>query len=218
MSYSEPQTAKADDGEFLWLVSLSDLMILLFVFFVVMFSFAYKKMKQADLKQMVAEITNKATPPNPMVQVGEQFKKWVADQKLDQLVDVQRKNDSVVMEIKDQLLFNSGEFSLKQDGTRVAQSLRMLLQKVPPPFKIGIEGHTDDSALYSNTIRDNWELAGKRALSVFYALSLDPVTQHRVVIMSLGPMDPLVPDRDAHGNPIPLNQAKNRRVTLRIFQ
>jgi chemotaxis protein MotB len=215
---SEVHAEKADDGEFLWLVSLSDLMILLFVFFVVMFSFAAKKLKQADLKQMVAEITNKPAPPNPIIQVGENFKKWVADQKLNQLVDVQRKNDSVVMEIKDQLLFNSGEFSLKQDGVRVAQSLRLLLSKVPPPFKIGIEGHTDDSPLYSSTIRDNWELAGKRALSVFYSLNLDAATQRRIVIMSLGPMDPLVPDRDSHGNAIPQNQAKNRRVTLRIFQ
>ena len=34
---------KEDSGEFLWLTSLSDLMILLFVFFVMLFSFTYKK-------------------------------------------------------------------------------------------------------------------------------------------------------------------------------
>lgn len=215
---AEPQLAKNEDGEFLWLVSLSDLMILLFVFFVVMFSFAFKKMKQADLKQMMAEISNKNPPPNPAAQVQQEFKKWVEKQNLDQVVQVTRKNDTVKMEIKDQLLFNSGAFELNKDGVVVMQSLRQLLEKVPEPYKIGIEGHTDDTPLYSATIRDNWELASKRAMEVFHALNLTTTLAKRVEIMSLGAMDPLVPDRDAQGNAIPANQARNRRVTLRIFQ
>jgi len=217
-TYDEPQLPKGEDGEFLWLMSLSDLMILLFVFFVVMFSFAYKRLKQHDQKQMVQEISSRTAPADPSVEIGEKFKKFVDDQKLESAVSVTRQNGSVVMEIKDQLLFDSGTFSVGAEGAKVMSELRAVLEKVPEPFKIGIEGHTDDSTLYSSTIRDNWELAGKRALSVFYSLGLSPDVQKRIVITSLGPTSPLVPNRDPQGVALPQNQAKNRRVTLRIFQ
>lgn len=214
----EPQLPKGEDGEFLWLMSLSDLMILLFVFFVVMFSFAYKRLKQSDLKQMVAEITNKPAPPDPSIQINDQLQKFVKEKKLESAIAVSRKNGAVTMEIKDQLLFDSGAFELRQEGSLVMEELKTIIEKIPSPYKIGIEGHTDDSTLRSRTIRDNWELAGKRALSVYYSLQLTPATQKRVVIASLGAMDPLVPDRDDNGVAILANQAKNRRVTLRIFQ
>jgi len=213
----EPQLPKGEDGEFLWLMSLSDLMILLFVFFVVMFSFAYKRLKATEKKQMVAEISSKTAPPDPAVAIGEQFRQFVVDQKLESTIAVTQKNGAVVMEIKDQLLFDSGAFSLKQEGTRVMENVKNLLEKVPAPYKIGIEGHTDDSTLYSSTLRDNWELASKRAMSVFHSLNLSPAAQSRVAITSLGAMSPLVPNRDPQGSPLPQNQAKNRRVTIRIF-
>jgi len=213
----EPQLPKGEDGEFLWLMSLSDLMILLFVFFVVMFSFAYKRLKETEKKQMVAEISSKAVPPDPAVAIGEQFRKFVVDQKLESTINVTQKNGAVVMEIKDQLLFDSGAFGLKQEGSRVMENVKSLLEKVPAPYKIGIEGHTDDSTLYSSTLRDNWELASKRAMSVFHSLNLSASAQTRVAITSLGAMSPLVPNRDSQGNPLPQNQAKNRRVTIRIF-
>lgn len=218
MTYDEPQLPRGEDGEFLWLMSLSDLMILLFVLFVVMFSFAFKRLKAVERKQMVAEISAKAAPQDPSVEIGEKFKKFVEDQKLDSSIAVTRKDGSVVMEIKDQLLFDSGTYAVRAEGTQVMNELRTVLEKVPAPFRIGIEGHTDDSTLYSSTIRDNWELAGKRALSVFYSLNLSPDIQKRVVVTSLGAMSPLVPNRDPQGTALPQNQAKNRRVTLRIFQ
>ena len=43
--------------EFLWLISLSDLMILLFIFFVVLFAFTYQKVKSSDLARILTVVT-----------------------------------------------------------------------------------------------------------------------------------------------------------------
>jgi len=50
------------EDEFLWLVSLSDLMILLFVFFVVLFTFSYKKMTSSDFQKIMAYLRSEAEP------------------------------------------------------------------------------------------------------------------------------------------------------------
>lgn len=50
------------EGEFLWLVSLSDLMILLFVFFVVLFSFSYQNMSSQALERASQIIRGEQTP------------------------------------------------------------------------------------------------------------------------------------------------------------
>ena len=50
------------EDEFLWLMSLSDLMILLFIFFVVMYSFSAKRMKQSDFLQIAASMRREAPP------------------------------------------------------------------------------------------------------------------------------------------------------------
>lgn len=208
---------QAESGEFLWLISLSDLMILLFIFFVVLFSFTYKRLKESDFKQIVATLRNEKPPENPIDQVGGRFRDWVQKEKLADLIDVKSTDDSVSVEIKDKLLFTSGEATPNFQGIAVLRRLAKVLEKVPDPYRIGIEGHTDDSPISSRTTRDNWELSSQRALAVLYSLDLNRETLGRSIVMAYGEMKPVVPNRDKNGRPIPANQSKNRRVTLKIF-
>ncbi len=218
-----PRKPPAETGEFLWLVSLSDLMILLFVTFVVLFSFAYKKLKDANLinpeefKRIVAALQNKKLPPNPIDQVQKNLNQWVSQEKLENLITIERKADAITMQIKDKLLFESGKFQIHPEGYTAIRTLAKTLEKVPDPYKIGIEGHTDDVPIHSKTIQDNWDLSSKRALAVLYALGLPEALVKRTLIMAHGDTQPLVPNRTPEGVPIPENQAKNRRVTLKIF-
>ena len=212
-----------DDGEFLWLVSLSDLMILLFVTFVVLFAFTYKKLKDAGLlnpqefMRMVAALQNKKLPPNPIEQVQKDLNQWVKDQKLSDQIAIERKGDSLIMQMKDKVLFQSGEFALHPIGLAALRSLVEVIKKIPEPYRIGIEGHTDDIPIFTKQIRDNWDLSAKRAIAVLHALEMPELLLKRTVVMAHADTEPLVPHRTPDGKPIPENQSRNRRVTLKIF-
>jgi chemotaxis protein MotB len=212
-----PRRPPAESGEFIWLVSLSDLMILLFILFVVLFSASYKKMKQSDFQKVAAQLRNEAPKADPIEKVFNDLAKWVDEHKLSDKVAVQKEDDSVLIQIKDRLLFGSGDSDILPAGAITVRSLAKTLESVPEPYHIGIEGHTDDSPIHTAKIDDNWDLSSKRAMAVMRSLNLGEKLTKRTVLMAYGSMKPLVPNRDPAGKPIPENQSKNRRVTLRIF-
>jgi chemotaxis protein MotB len=212
-----PRRPPSESGEFIWLVSLSDLMILLFILFVVLFSASYKKMKQSDFQKVAASLRNEAPKADPIDKVYNDLAKWVQEHKLSEKVAVQKEDDAVLIQIKDKLLFMSGDSDILPAGVGTVRSLSKTLESVPEPYHIGIEGHTDDSPIHTAKVEDNWDLSSKRAMAVMRALRLDDKLIKRTVLMAYGEMKPLVPNRDSAGKPIAENQSKNRRVTLRIF-
>ena len=219
-SYRKPSSSghRAGDGEFLWLVSLSDLMILLFVFFVVLFSFSFKKLGAVEFQKITSSFRAPGSEVAPIDAIQAKLLRWVIEKKLLQDVQVEQKEDALIINIREKVLFAAGAWELSDEGTELARRLGEALVKIPAPYRIGVEGHTDDEPVAGRgTIRDNWELSALRARSVLKALHLGPEALSRSVILAYGEMRPLVPNRDDKGNPIVENQAKNRRVTLRVF-
>ncbi len=205
------------DGEFLWLVSLSDLMILLFVFFVVLFSFSYTKLDAQDFAKINAKFSGQ-TPLSPLDEIQSRLLQWTVDKNLLDSVNVEKKKDALILEIKEKLLFSSGDFHLKGESKELVKLIGTALEKVPAPYRIGIEGHTDDMPLRkAGYVEDNWELSVRRAHSVLQALNFPPEQVERTVIMGYAHTRPLVANRDEKNVPIVENQGKNRRVTIRIF-
>lgn len=195
------------DGEFLWLVSLSDLMILLFVFFVALFSFSMKKVAPTESKKMAQ-----------FDEIQKKILKWVVDKKLLDSVTVAQKEDGVILQIKESALFTPGSFALKSEALDVVEGIGRALALIPPPYRIGVEGHTDDTPVRRGSImRDNWELSTRRALSVLQALDLDEGLQKRAAVMGFGSSRPLAPNQDDNGLPIERNKSINRRVMVRIY-
>lgn len=212
-----PRRSSAESTEFLWLISLSDLMMLLFILFVMLFSIAYSKIKSVDFQRAVQAIRKEKVAPSPMEETREKLEKWVESLDLNDKVQIRKSGDAVLLEVKDNLLFKSGHFDLEEGGLLVMGSLAKILETLPEPLQVGIEGHTDDEPVVSKVIRDNWDLSAKRSMSVFGSLQLSLPMQKRTVIMAYGDSRPLVPNRDPEGKPISANQSRNRRVTFRIF-
>ncbi len=206
-----------EEGEFLWLVSLSDLMILLFVFFVVLFSFSARKMTAADYARAAAILNHQEVPKTPIDEVKGKIDKMIKDLKLPDVISVVQEDDALVMDIRDKILFESAEFALREEGKSVVGAIGEILGKVPPPYKIAIEGHTDDVPIHTKHIEDNWELSTRRAHTILESLTLESEVLKRTAIMGYAEMRPIVPNRNPDGSPLPGNKAKNRRVTIRIY-
>ena len=111
----------------------------------------------------------------------------------------------------------SGRYDLKAGGAGLLKLISHSIQNIPSSYRLGIEGHTDDVPIHMPGISDNWELSAKRAHSVLLSLELGERLKRRAVVMGFGEMEPLVPNRDEKGESISANQARNRRVTLRVF-
>lgn len=230
LRFSNTHRSEASDGEFLWLMSLSDLMMLLFVFFVVLFSFSAKKLNAVEFENIQKAFANpNSLEGTPLDLVQANLLKWVNDKKLLESVSVVRNQEALFLEIKEKLLFEVGSSDLKGQALELIPLLREALGKIPSPYRIGIEGHTDDTPMgpeglssteessSRNSHSNNWSLSTNRALAVKNALALPEELDHRAVIMGYGPNRPLLPNRDAEGKPLKENQAQNRRVTIRIF-
>ena len=68
----------------------------------------------------------------------------------------------------------------------------------------------------SSTFTSNWELSSARASAVVHFLLDNGIEPFKLRAAGYADTYPRVPNRDAHGNPIPENQAKNRRVVIKL--
>ncbi len=86
-------------------------------------------------------------------------------------------------------------------------------------FNIVIEGHTDDVPLAGGgTIKNNWELSSIRACRVLEYFLGQGFKKEKMTAIGYGDARPLVPNRDANGVAIPINQSQNRRVVMKLLK
>jgi chemotaxis protein MotB len=175
-------------------------------------------MKLADFEQMAAVLRgNKQAEKTPLDEVQAQLVQSLNASALKDAVDVTQQDHSLILDIKDKVLFDSGQYHLSKNGLDLLKIISTSLKHIPTTYRLGVEGHTDDIPIHVPGISDNWELSAKRAHSVLISLDLEDNLKRRSVVMGFGEMEPLFPNRDGDGNPLPANRAKNRRVTLRVF-
>jgi chemotaxis protein MotB len=120
-------------------------------------------------------------------------------------------------QISSAAFFGPGSATLSASG---AELLRDVAARVNAPaladYKITVEGHTDDRPIRSSQFPSNWELSTARAAAVVHFLLNAGVPATRLRAAGYADTFPLVPNHDVNGQPIPENQARNRRVVIRL--
>ena len=135
---------------------------------------------------------------------------YVSDMGLDAEVSVNKNKRGVFVDIKDAILFESGNAELKESGVEMLEQLEGLFKD----FKndIVIEGHTDNVPIRNMRYSSNWELSTARAVSVVRHLSeiigLDP---KRFSATGFGEFNPIVSNDTRESRSI------NRRVNILII-
>ena len=77
-------------------------------------------------------------------------------------------------------------------------------------------GHTDDTPINTPLMDSNWDLSSTRAARIARHLIVAGIEPHRVSAVGRADSEPLVPNRNKDGTPNAENQAKNRRVQIKI--
>jgi chemotaxis protein MotB len=129
-------------------------------------------------------------------------------------IQLEKRDAGVAITLKGAVLFDLASADLTQSSLPYLDSITASLRNTP--YKVTVEGHTDNLPIQSFIYPSNWELSAARAARVARYLIDHGVTKDRVLIMGLADTKPLAPNTDSNGHNIPENQAKNRRVVILV--
>lgn len=136
------------------------------------------------------------------------FEQLIAAHKLSDLVEVTRSQNSVRLEVNENILFETADSELKSAGMKLLNHLAGLLAE--QPGNILIEGHTDNVPIATARYPSNWELSTSRASSVARYLIEHSIDPERLRAIGYADAHPRASNQTRKG------RSKNRRVSLVI--
>lgn len=126
-----------------------------------------------------------------------------------ELVEVKRMENRVIVDMKDKLLFPSGSARLSRSAVDVLRSVSSLLAQVPNPIQV--EGNTDDRPIHNEEFTSNWELSAARAASVVHLMTRMGIEPSRMTAVGYAEFRPVADNASEEG------RQKNRRVALVVL-
>ena len=210
-----------------WVMTYGDMMSLLLTFFVLIVSFS--SMQETKFQQAASSLKdafgvlsasesviafNQPLVPahNPSEEEADTLyevravEKFILDEGLDKQVAVEVREDGVLFRLNAPFLFKSGGAELAEEPKGVLEEMSRFFTKFP--YKIEVEGHTDDIPIGSAKFPSNWELSAARAVTVaryFQSVGMPP---SRIAATGYGEFHPIA------DNATPEGREKNRRVEI----
>jgi len=210
----------------IWLLTLSDLLMLLLIFFVLLFALPFFQRSIQPAAKSAAKTEPPAIPaavqltaqqaPLDMSSRNEKVANLERDlaavivaENGRREVTVERRLQSVVLTFPERIVFDTGKSDLKG-------SVRPILSKVAafiaghPGLLAEIQGHTDDRPIHNRRYASNWELSADRATQVAKTLVAMGVPPAAVSTRGFAEYRP------ARDNANDEDRLKNRRVEIQL--
>ncbi len=215
-----------------WIVTFADLMTLLLVFFVLLYTLSsFKTHKyEAAVEKIKTNIENDAdlTGLMELMEIPEtadtqitieditglrsrkdlllkEVNRFAARGEQGNQITARIVDGKVTVRIRGELLFPSGSAELNQSARPLIEELVRVFFDYPD-YNINIRGHTDDIPIATETYASNWELSAIRATTVLKHLVGAGINPERLTATGYGKIMPLVPN----------NSAKNRAINRRV--
>ncbi len=223
-----------------WLTTFNDLVTLLMVFFVMLFTMSSidaKKMQdfqfalQSGLGLLEAgrmvDVTIKTPQPiEDMAHINTQpegtkkpknerlsgllSKELLKSLEADFGIQVTHTQQGTRFTFEDQILFDFGKATISPAGHGLLAQLARAIQRVPDAVRV--EGHTDNVPIHTKRFPSNWELSVARAVNVVkYFAEVGKIDPRRLSAVGYGESRPLV------ANNTSANRQKNRRVEILLL-
>lgn len=206
-------------GQEAWLLTYSDVITLLLAFFVVLIAVSYVDLNLFEqLKEgLRSEMSKTERIKTPLAEVKKDLDRILAEEKEEGVVDITLGRDGIKILFSSKYFYNTGEAEMLNQGQQLVDKVLQALNKIGfYQFKVDIEGHTDDQPISTQRFPSNWELSVARASNVVKYFIAQGIDADRLKAAGYADTQPVVPNRDSLGNPIPENRAQNRRVVIRI--
>ncbi|MCP3873022.1 MAG: flagellar motor protein MotB [Desulfobacteraceae bacterium] len=220
------------DDDATWLITYADLMTILLVFFILLYTLSFFEKEKyrravetikvqveedenliglmelmeipeaADTQITIEDITGLHSREKSLV---ENITRFVEKSQQKKNISSRVLNGKIIVSIKGKALFNSGSASLNNTAISIFNEIIQILYDYPE-YNINIKGHTDNIPISTTIFPSNWELSAVRATTVLKYLVSKGVIPQRLTATGYGEVMPLVPNTSEE------NRAKNRRV------
>jgi chemotaxis protein MotB len=227
------QQIKADShhaGGTVWLTTFNDMVTLLMVFFVLLFSMGSMDIKRfkhfQNALQSAMGVLNEGqrapvgflsdkdtTAYEPHKHIKTQSTDNEAIDRLDETqgIEAEYTPKGIQLTLDDDLLFASGSATLKDDGLALLLRISTIIK--PLNRRIRIEGHTDNVPIATTRYPSNWELSTERAINVVkYFINQGGIDPSYLSAVGYGDVKPKTDNRSA------FSRSKNRRVEIILGQ
>ncbi|NDC82545.1 hypothetical protein EB093_02635 [bacterium] len=214
-------------------VSFSDLLSLLLIFFVYLFSMSsidsekYTQASESISQEFSSEQKNSGNMPYsiPVPPGGQadkrmrsaegilvsKLKAQIESEKLDGQAKLEISPKSVKVVLSSPVLFASGSSDLSAEGAVLLGKFGPIIKQVLNP--VVIEGFTDNVPIHNSRFDSNWELSFQRTLSVMrYFIDKFSFSPEQLSGTGFGQYRPLVPNTSDE------NRARNRRIEISIIR
>lgn len=224
--------APQKDNSERYLITYADLMNLLLILFIVLYTMSKPDVaKAAAVAEAIREAmggkvtvttssmantaasssTSSAATTTDYGNFYDQLIALLKQQGLIDKVDITGDNNEVVISLKDNVLFAPGSADLSPTAKSLMTSIAGLMKQISFGQLI-IEGHTDSDPIHNAQFNDNLELSMVRAYNVAEVFNAAGFDQKKVLPVGYGENFPIAPNDTA------ANKAKNRRVVLTILR
>jgi chemotaxis protein MotB len=222
-----------DGGSPAWMTTFGDMMTLLLVFFVLLYSFS--TMDVEKFKGFISALQNQlgvleggqTITPNPNIDAGtmgedyaqapqnirqimQELNNYIESNNLGDRVNVENKRKGLVISLTGEILYELGRAEIREQGQEVLAMISDTLKDIPND--IMIEGHTDNLPIRTDEFPSNWELSTARAVNVIKFLieerDFDPA---RLSAAGYSEYRPVAENNTAAG------RAANRRIEVVVL-
>lgn len=149
-----------------------------------------------------------STSADQLLEISSLVNERFADLINDELVSVSSNELWLQIELKDSILFASGDTDLSLQAQAIFDEIAGILKGYPNPIQV--EGYTDNIPINNPRYPSNWELSSARASAIVKLLAARGVAPQRLSAVGFGEFQPVA------SNEHPAGRAQNRRVALMI--
>ena len=203
-----------------WLMSYADMITLLMAFFVLLISMSHiDPVKYEQVQSGMAKDIGRRKEAKPIEDMKADITDVMKGLKIDDTkVAIGNDDRGLVLDFDAGTFFAAGSAALQE---AMLPPLNRIAEMLNAPrysaFQVEVQGHTDDTQINTPAYPSNWELSAGRATIVVRYLVQKGVDATRLSAVGFADTRPKVSNRDANGNPLPINQSINRRVSVHIF-
>lgn len=209
-----------------WLCTFNDLMTLLMVFFMMIFSLG--SLDKMDIRSAriylqsglgIFDAGQKTSigiiEPLSNYDIGtatftKQLEESIETLDSEPGIEVIYTDEGIVISLDETVLFKSGSADINPDGFVVLDNIAATILNAISNL-ICIEGHTDSDPIQNDKFPSNWELSTARSVNVLkYLAEKGKVSSKRLSAVGYGESKPLVSNNSDE------NKSKNRRVEIII--
>ncbi len=216
-----PKKHRGENDDSNWLISYADMMTLLCVFYIMMFSMSklnvpeFEKVKKEVAEQFGAKYTS------PTEDLGKFMTNIITETGVAKEATLTGDGVSVSIAFHSTLFFDTMSAEISPIGqqimTKIISAIASKQKAGGKQYKVVVEGHTDSQPILSGPFPSNWELSSGRATRVVRMFLDHGFHPENLLAIGYADTQPVAESRNADGSWNEEALAKNRRVVLRVM-